>query len=99
MKIQTTTTVQTGSEILGTKDRNLYYLVIENANGKKMIINVGEKTHKQVQELVNDEHKLADEKKEELANRELTAGEKLTLIENQRQLEQQTNNNKKLKHG
>lgn len=50
--IQTTTVTQSANEILGTKERTLYYLIVETPKGK-MTINVGEKTHNAVQELTN----------------------------------------------
>lgn len=42
-KIQTTTSTQTGNEVLGTKEKKLHYLVITTETGS-VIINVGEKT-------------------------------------------------------
>lgn len=55
MKIQTTVTKQMGNEVLGTKDKNLYYLIIENRKGEKVILNVGEKTHLGVIELLKND--------------------------------------------
>lgn len=55
MKIQTTTVTQTANEVLGVEIKNLYYLIIENNEGKRMIVNVGKKTHDSVQALVLDE--------------------------------------------
>jgi uncharacterized protein YpmB len=55
MKIATTTVTQSANELLGTKEKRLYYLVIENKQGKKLTINVGEKTHNQVKELKEEE--------------------------------------------
>lgn len=55
MKITTTSVTQTGNEILGTEERNLYYLIVENDKGSKLVINVGKKTHDQVQKLKNEE--------------------------------------------
>lgn len=55
MKITTTSVTQTGNEILGTAERNLYYLIVENDKGSKLVINVGKKTHDQVQKLKNEE--------------------------------------------
>lgn len=56
MKIATTTVTQTANEVLGVEVKNLYYLVIENSEGKRMIINVGKKTHDSVNALVNSEN-------------------------------------------
>lgn len=53
MKVTVTTTTQTGNEILGTKDKKLYYLIIENEKGK-VVINVGEKTHNSIKELTDE---------------------------------------------
>lgn len=55
MKIATTTVTQTANEVLGVEAKNLYYLVIENTEGKRMIINVGKKTHDNVNALLQDE--------------------------------------------
>lgn len=49
-KITTTSVTQTANEILGTKEKKLYYLLIETAKGK-MQLNVGEKTHDEVKKL------------------------------------------------
>lgn len=49
-EIKTTTVTQTANKELGTAEKTLYYLIIENANGKE-IINVGEKTHNKIKEL------------------------------------------------
>lgn len=55
MKIAVTTVTQTASEVLGTKEKKLYYLIVENNKGGKLIINVGEKTHNEVQRLVKED--------------------------------------------
>lgn len=52
MKIAVTSVTQTASEILGTKEKKLYYLIVENDKGGKLVINVGEKTHNEVEKLV-----------------------------------------------
>lgn len=55
MKVTTTTVKQEANAILGTKEKTLYYLVIENSKGDKMVINVGEKTHDSVIKLTEGE--------------------------------------------
>lgn len=50
--VKTTTVTQSANEVLGTKEKTLYYLIIETAKGK-LTINVGDKTHKQVTDLTN----------------------------------------------
>lgn len=55
MTIETTTVKQTGNEILGTKEKNLYYLIIKNKKGEKLIVNVGEKTHDGVMSLIKND--------------------------------------------
>lgn len=51
MKIQTTSVTQSANEVLGTKEKKLYYLIIENSKGEKLTVNVGEKTHNEVMNL------------------------------------------------
>lgn len=51
MKIQTTSVTQTANEVLGTKEKKLYYLIIENSKGEKLTVNVGQKTHDEVMKL------------------------------------------------
>lgn len=51
MKIQTTSVTQSANEVLGVKEKKLYYLLIENSKGEKLQINVGQKTHDEVQKL------------------------------------------------
>lgn len=55
MKIAVTTVTQTANELLGVQTKNLHYLIVENNDGKKIIINVGKKTHDNVQALVESE--------------------------------------------
>lgn len=55
MKINTTSVEQTANEVLGTQAKKLYYLIVENSKGNKLVINVGQKTHDQVQKLVGEE--------------------------------------------
>jgi len=45
---------QTGSEELGTKEKKLYYLIIEDGV-RKVIINVGEKTIEKVNQLKTEQ--------------------------------------------
>lgn len=52
--VQTTTVTQSANETLGTKEKKLYYLIIETDKGK-LIINVGEKTHDEVKKLTEGE--------------------------------------------
>lgn len=48
--VQTTSIKQTSNELLGTPEKELYFLVIETPKGK-LTINVGKKTHDQIKEL------------------------------------------------
>lgn len=48
--VQTTFVTQTANEILGTEAKTLYFLVLETPVGK-IQINVGKKTHDEVQRL------------------------------------------------
>lgn len=57
MKINTTTVTQGSNEVLGVKERTLYYLIIENIKNEKLVINVGQKTHESVQKLLKGEEK------------------------------------------
>lgn len=51
MKIETTSVRQPGNETLGTQDKVLYYLILMNDTGEKLVINVGQKTHDRVKEM------------------------------------------------
>lgn len=55
MKIATTFVEQSANELLGKKAVKLYYLIVENSKGEKLTINVGEKTHDNVQKLVKED--------------------------------------------
>lgn len=55
MTISTTSVKQSANEMLGTAEKTLYYLIIENKKKEKLIVNVGEKTHKQVIELTKND--------------------------------------------
>lgn len=55
MKIAVTTVTQTANEILGVEAKNLYYLIVSNNNGNKLVINIGKKTHDNVTALVENE--------------------------------------------
>lgn len=70
MKIQTTTVTQTANEVLGAKEKNLYYLIIENVKGTKLVVNVGQKTHDTVMELVKEEEKFRETERELKAKHE-----------------------------
>lgn len=47
LEITTTSVKQTANEMLKTKEKTLYYLIIKNET-EQMVINVGEKTHNEV---------------------------------------------------
>lgn len=49
--VTTTSVTQTANEVLGTKEKKLYYLIIKNSTGESEIINVGEKTHNKILKL------------------------------------------------
>ena len=51
-KVTTTSVTQSANEILGTKEKTLYYLIIETPKGKYNL-NVGEKTHDEVKRLTD----------------------------------------------
>lgn len=55
MKIATTTVTQSANEILGVEAKNLHYLILETNDGQKYIINVGKKTHDNVQKMIDSE--------------------------------------------
>lgn len=50
LEVKTTSVTQSANEMLGTKDKTLYYLIIGEGE-TKVTINVGEKTHKAVNNL------------------------------------------------
>jgi len=51
-KVTTTSVTVAGNEVLGTKEKKLYYLIIETPKGKYNL-NVGEKTHDEVKKLTD----------------------------------------------
>lgn len=55
MDITTTSVKQEANKLLNTPEKTLYYLIIRNKNNTQMIINVGQKTHDQVQALLAEE--------------------------------------------
>lgn len=54
-QVTTTSVTQTGNEILGTKEKLMYYLIIETKKGK-YVINVGEKTSTEVKKLTDQKN-------------------------------------------
>ena len=52
MTITTTSVTQTANKILGTEEKTLHYLIIENKKKEKLVINVGEKTSNGVKKLM-----------------------------------------------
>lgn len=67
-RVTTTTVTQTANELLGSKEKTLYYLIVETTKGK-MVINVGDKTHKAVTELTDVTTKIQFEKPEKGGNK------------------------------
>lgn len=66
MKVTTTSVTQAANETLGTKDKTLYYLIIENNKKEKLIVNVGQKTHdkvKSMEEITNKQIDIPEELK------------------------------------
>ena len=57
MKVLTTEKTVQANEILGTAEKKISYLIIENSLGQRLTINVGEKTIKLVNELNAAEEK------------------------------------------
>lgn len=55
MDIITTSLKQEGSKLLNTPEKTLYYLIIRNKQNTQMVVNVGQKTHDQVQALIAEE--------------------------------------------
>lgn len=55
-KVTVTSTKQMGNEILGTKEKTLYYLIIEQGE-MKAVINVGEKTYNSVKAITEQKPK------------------------------------------
>lgn len=55
IKVRTTATITEGNDVIGTKEKTLYYLVFENnLDGEKVIINIGEGTFVKVNKLLED---------------------------------------------
>lgn len=63
MTVTTTTVTQGANAILGTKDKKLCYLILVNNKGNKKIINIGEGTQKEVQQLIEEETETEKPKK------------------------------------
>lgn len=51
-EIQTTTITQFANEILGTPEKQLYYLIIKTQKGKR-VVNIGQKTHDEIYKLIS----------------------------------------------
>ena len=62
MKVQVTEVKVPGNDILGTKETSMYYAIVENNIGKKMKINIGKKTHDEIQMLIETENKEPEKK-------------------------------------
>lgn len=55
IRVRTTVTITGGNDVIGTKEKTLYYLVFENnLDGEKVIINIGEGTFVKVNKLLED---------------------------------------------
>lgn len=52
-RLDITSITQTANELLGKKETKLYYLLVETEKGK-MTINVGQKTHDEVNKLTEE---------------------------------------------
>lgn len=52
MTITTTSVKQEANTVLNTKEKVLYYLIIKNKANEQLVVNVGQKTHDTVQELL-----------------------------------------------
>lgn len=52
-RLDVTSITQTANELLGKKETKLYYLLVETEKGK-MTINVGQKTHDEVNKLTEE---------------------------------------------
>lgn len=55
MTIKTTSVSQGANKELGTEEKILYYLIVQNNINKKLVVNVGKKTHDSVQALIENE--------------------------------------------
>lgn len=62
--MQPTKMTVTAKAVLDIRDKELLYLIIEH-NGKKVAVNVGEKTYSSVKALVDEQTKLPLEEKAE----------------------------------
>ena len=54
MKITTAKTSVTGNDIIGTKDKDLFYVVFGEGENK-YAMNIGEKSYNKINELLNEE--------------------------------------------
>lgn len=95
MNIKTTTVTQTGNEVLGTKEKSLYYLIVENILGTKLVINVGEKTHDGVKEMITREENLLKAEEEAKAQTKIEFEEQKEIKEELEHLEEERKNKNK----
>lgn len=50
MKVNVTTVTQTANKLLGTEEKTMYFLILEEGT-EKLVINIGKKTHDRVLDL------------------------------------------------
>lgn len=55
MKVQVTSVRQASNKLLDTPDKELYYLIVTNAKNEKTIINIGKKSHDNIDALIKND--------------------------------------------